>query len=59
MSPVMLKAIVRITANLHFENKCCKDFRVIPRMLELFNSFMYATEGINEDDDDDVMMQDE
>jgi len=59
MSPVMLEAIVRIKTNLHFENKCCKDFRVIPRMLELFNSSMYATEGINEDDDDDVMMQDE
>ena len=59
MSPVMLEAIVRIKTNLHFENKCCKDLRVIPRMLELFNSSMYATEGINEDDDDDVMMQDE
>ena len=59
MSPVMLEAIVRIKTNLHFDNKCWKDFRVIPRMLELFNSSMYATEGINEDDDDDVMMQDE
>ena len=59
MSPVMLEAIVHIKTNLHFENKCCKDSRVIPRMLELFTSSMYATEGINEDDDDDVMMQDE
>ena len=59
MSPAMREAIVRIKTNLHFENKCCKDFIVTPKMLELFNSSMYATQDINEEYDDDVLMQDE
>ena len=33
-----LDAIIRIRNHLHMDAKCCKDFVVSPRMLELFTS---------------------
>ncbi|KAK4313003.1 hypothetical protein Pmani_015614 [Petrolisthes manimaculis] len=52
----MLNAIIRIRSHLQFQGKCCKDFKVTTRMLELFNSAnMYSTmDQTDETYDDDV-----
>ena len=57
MSSSMLEAIVRIRTKLHFEGKCCRDFCVTPKMLELFSvTVMYppsaAKESVDNIDED-------
>lgn len=41
----MLEAISRVRAHLQLQGKCCRDFRVTPRMLELFNTGNMYGEG--------------
>lgn len=49
----MLDAIIRIRSYLQFQSKCCKDFKVTTRMLELFNSaIMYGTTDQQEETED-------
>ena len=44
MSIEMLEAILRIRTNLHFGEKCCRDFEVTEKMVSLFKSdIMYST----------------
>lgn len=48
----MTDAIIRIRSHLQFQGKCCKDFKVTTRMLELFNSAnMYGTADQQEEID--------
>lgn len=50
----MLDAIIRIRSHLQFQGKCCKDFKVTNRMLELFNSAnMYGTTDQTDETNDD------
>ena len=55
MSSIMLEAIVRIRTELQFQGKCCKDFLVSPRMLELCNSSMYGKQPGNRDENDEEL----
>lgn len=49
----MLDSIIRIRSHLQFQNKCCKDFKVTARMLQLFNAAnMYATPNQEEEIED-------
>ena len=40
----MVDSIIRIRSKLYFSNKCCKDFKITPKMVEKLNSTqLYST----------------
>ena len=54
MSSRMLEAIVQIRTNLHFKNKCCKDFVATESMVKLFNANnMYRKRNDDENEEAD------
>ena len=55
MSSTMLEAIVRIRTELQFQGKCCNDFLVSPKMLELCNSSMYGKQPGNRHENDEEL----
>jgi hypothetical protein len=54
LSIKMLDAIIRIRMSLVLKGKCCKDFIVTSRMLELFNVNMYDNSDTHVDADMDL-----
>ncbi|KAG7174183.1 putative hAT family C-terminal dimerization region-containing protein 15 [Homarus americanus] len=47
----MLDTIIRVHSHFQFQGKCCRDFKVTPHMMELFNS---AKEEPGDEDELDV-----
>ena len=50
----MLDAVIRIRVNFKFGQKCCRDLRVSPEMLELFNSTNMYNQGETSADADEA-----
>eukprot|EP00795_Rhopilema_esculentum_P000533 gene533-10216_t len=62
MGVTMVEAIVRIRSQLHFGEKCCKDFVPSQKMLSLFNSdiqvSLYPSAVSNKDEEDEIVLAD-
>eukprot|EP00794_Sanderia_malayensis_P010657 gene10657-biopygen8526 len=50
----MLDAVIRIQVNFKFGQKCCRDLRVSPEMIELFNSANMYNQGESSADADEA-----
>ena len=54
LSTDVLDTILKIRTSLYFSDKCCKDFIVTKRMINLFNSkemYYYQSSTCRQDDD--------
>ena len=60
MSLKMLEAILRIRTHLHFDEKCCTQFVITEKMINMFNSeVMYASTSSKDEDDDEIPVIDD
>ena len=58
LSTDFLDAILKIRTSLYFSDKCCKDFIITKRMINLFNSkqmYYYQSSTCSRQDDDNII----